>query len=315
LRRALLVAALASLTGLVILRLTGSERGTLLVLLVGLLPVVLLAAWPLVLLALRQRARGCVAWAASLVAVQAALVAPSLTAAPPPPPGADLRVVVANLAVLNPTPGEAAAVLRALEPDVLVVPELVEAGRRALREAGVERDLPHVVVESAGRESVGLMSRTPLRDVVLRGAGSRLLPQATVDVAGTAVRVHAAHPLPPVGALEPLWRAGLADLARQAAAERLPLVVAGDLNAGRHHGPFRRLTATGLRDAHDERGRGLARTWPAALPVLHLDHVLVRDGRGARLGVRDVREVRLPGSDHLAVVADLVVRPDGPGRR
>jgi hypothetical protein len=37
--------------------------------------------------------------------------------------------------------------------------------------------------------------------------------------------------------------------------------------------------------------------------------VRVRDGAGGRLAVRAVREVRLPGSDHLAVVADLAVLP------
>jgi hypothetical protein len=37
--------------------------------------------------------------------------------------------------------------------------------------------------------------------------------------------------------------------------------------------------------------------------------VLVRDGNGARVVVRDVREVRLPGSDHLTVVTDLAVLP------
>jgi endonuclease/exonuclease/phosphatase family metal-dependent hydrolase len=86
-------------------------------------------------------------------------------------------------------------------------------------------------------------------------------------------------------------------------------VVLGDFNADRDHAPFRRLLDTGLRDAHDERGRGLARTFPSWLPVLHLDHVLVRDGNGARVVVRDVREVRLPGSDHLTVVTDLAVLP------
>ncbi|HWG94511.1 MAG TPA: endonuclease/exonuclease/phosphatase family protein [Mycobacteriales bacterium] len=312
-RRALLAAGLAALAGLVALRATGTERGTLLVLLVGVLPVVLLAAWPLLGLAVRWRAPGAALAAAGLVAVQALLVAPSLTAAPPPPPGGTpLRVVVANLYVRNPVPVEAAAVLRALEPDVLVVPELDARGRAALQEAGVEQDLPHVVVESAGGEAVGLLSRTPLRDVVLRRAGARVLPQATVDAGGPAVRVHAAHPLPPVGGLEPLWRAGHADLARQAAGEDLTLVVAGDLNAGRHHAVFRRLAGTGLRDAHDERGRPGAGEAAAALPLLHLDHVLVRDGRDGRdgrIGVREVREVRLPGSDHLAVVADLVVHP------
>ena len=123
------------------------------------------------------------------------------------------------------------------------------------------------------------------------------------------MRLLAAHPLPPLSVLEVLWRRSLADLATEARATDLPVVVLGDFNADRDHAPFRRLLGTGLRDAHDERGRGLARTWPAKAPLLHLDHVLVGDGEGGRLVVEDVREVVLPGSDHLAVVADLAVLP------
>jgi len=47
------------------------------------------------------------------------------------------------------------------------------------------------------------------------------------------------------------------------------------------------------------------------MPVLQLDHVLVRDGAGGRLTPLAVREVRVPGSDHLGVLADVAVRPTG----
>ncbi len=117
----------------------------------------------------------------------------------------------------------------------------------------------------------------------------------------------AAHPLPPFGAWSDDWRHGLLDLRRELRGVRLPVVIAGDLNSDRDHALFRGLLDEGLTDAHDARGRGLARTWPAALPLLDLDHVLVRDGTGGRVVVRTVREVTMPGSDHLAVVADLSV--------
>lgn len=154
---------------------------------------------------------------------------------------------------------------------------------------------------------MGLFSRLPLRDIDIRSAAGRRLPRATVTVAGTDVRLLAAHPLPPILVYEPLWRRSLRDLAAEARALELPAVVAGDLNADRDHALFRALLAAGLRDAHDERGRGLARTWPASFPVLQLDHVLVRDRAGVRLAVLDVAEAEVPGSDHQAVVADLAV--------
>ncbi|HVM28879.1 MAG TPA: endonuclease/exonuclease/phosphatase family protein [Mycobacteriales bacterium] len=312
--RLLTALGLAGLVAVLAVRLTGSERGALLVLLVGALPLTLLAVYPLLAAALWLRSRVLVPVGVVLVVAHGLVVAPDLRAEPLPG-GADaapsLRVVVANLYRLNPRPEQAAEVLRGLDADVLVVPELDARGRAALDAAGLADDLPHTAVAGDGEETVGLLSRLPLEDVVLRHVGARVLPQATVGVGGVRVRLLAVHPLPPLAGLEPLWRVTLADTARQVDAEGLPVVVAGDLNADRHHAVFRGLLDTGLRDAHGERGRGLARTWPGRFPVLHLDHVLVRDGDGASLAVLDVREVRLPGSDHRTVVADLAVLAAG----
>jgi endonuclease/exonuclease/phosphatase (EEP) superfamily protein YafD len=296
---------------LVAVRLLGAERGTVLVLLVGALPLTLLWAYPVLLAAAALRQRWLTLVAGGLVAAHLLVIAPALGAAELPAGARDaprLRVVTANLYVLNHDPAAAGRALRAAAPDVLVVPELDAAGLAGLDAAGLLADLPHVVVDQdGGEESVGLLSRLPLRDVDVRRVAGRRLPRATVGVGGADVRVLAAHPLPPLSVLEDLWRRSLADLAAETRAVELPTVVAGDLNADRHHAAFRDLLTAGLRDAHDERGRGLARTWPAALPLLHLDHVLVRDGEGAELAVLDVRELEVPGSDHLAVIADLAV--------
>lgn len=300
---------------LVLVRLTGTERESVVVLLVGLLPLTLLAAYAVLAVALALRQRRLSAVAVALVAAQLLVVAPAVDAAAVPAgarEAARLRVVTANLYVLNDSFAEAGRALLALEPDVLVVPELSSDGLAGLRAAGLLDRLPHsVVLLGDRRETVGLLSRLPLSDVTTRTAAARVLPRATIEVAGIRVRLLPAHPFPPVAVLQPLWQASLRDLATEVTDLTLPAVVAGDLNADRDHAAFRALLATGLRDAHDERGRGLAATWPAALPLLHLDHVLVRDGADGRLAVVDVREVRVPGSDHRAVVADLAVLPPG----
>ena len=314
--RLLLGVAVALLLALLVVRLAGAERGTALHVLIGALPVTLLVAYPLLAVALLLRARWQAAGAALAVVGHLAVIAPAVLATPLPDGVGDapsLRVVTANLFVLNPDPASTGRALRRLRPDVLVVPELTEPGLAGLRSSGLLADLPHSTVELAGRaETVGLFSRLPLHDPVLRRGGTRALPRATVTLDGVAVRVLAAHPLPPVLGWEPLWRRSLADLTREVRAVQLPVLVAGDLNSDRDQARFRDLLATGLTDAHDARGRGLARTWPADSPLLHLDHVLVRDGDGGRLRVRGVREVRLPGTDHRAVVADIaVLRPAG----
>jgi len=301
---------LAGALGLLVgVRVLGVERGSVLALLVGALPLSLLPAYVLLCLAAALRRRLLAGAAALLVTAHLLVIAPAL-GADDVTAGADrapaLRVVTANVYVLNPSPEQAGRALRALRPDVLVVPELDADGLAGLRASGLLDDLPHSVVELGERaESVGLFSRLPLRDATSLAGAGRLLPRATIAVGGVDVRLVTSHPLPPVLGWESLWRRSLADLADEVAGLELPTVVAGDLNADRDHAPFRRLLDVGLRDAHDARGRGLARTWPASYPVLHLDHVMVRDRAGVHIEVVGVKEAPIPGSDHLAVVADL----------
>lgn len=306
----LLAAGLAVVVGI---RVLGVERGTVLTLLVGALALTLLPAYAVLALAVVLRRRLLAALGGLLVVAHLVVIAPALGAADLPTGTRDaprLRVVTANLYLLNPVPEQAGRALRALRPDVLVVPELGADALARLRASHLLDDLPFSVVELGERkETVGLFSRLPLHDIDTRAVGGRRLPRATVTVGGTEVRLLAVHALPPISTLQPLWRRSLLELAQESRALELPAVVAGDLNADRDHALFRRLLATGLQDAHDVRGRGLARTWPASFPILHLDHVLVRDGAGTRLVVLKVDEADLPGSDHKAVVADLAVLP------
>ena len=80
-----------------------------------------------------------------------------------------------------------------------------------------------------------------------------------------------------------------------------PTIMAGDFNATGDHRPFRTLLDQGWTDAHEPKGCGFDATWPARLPVLRLDHVLVTD----HFEVLDVRLADPAGSDHLPVVAEL----------
>ncbi|MBA4103095.1 MAG: endonuclease/exonuclease/phosphatase family protein, partial [Arthrobacter sp.] len=66
------------------------------------------------------------------------------------------------------------------------------------------------------------------------------------------------------------------------------------------------LVATGLSDAAQVTGKGLAPTWPVNSPApafVAIDHVLASPG----IEVVDFDVVTLPGTDHAAVVARLVL--------
>ncbi len=83
-------------------------------------------------------------------------------------------------------------------------------------------------------------------------------------------------------------------------------VLAGDFNATFDHAALRAVLGLGYDDAACAVGRGLAWTWrPLRLrfPRLALDHVLV----DPRIGVASVDLVPVAGSDHRAVVAELVL--------
>ena len=83
-------------------------------------------------------------------------------------------------------------------------------------------------------------------------------------------------------------------------------ILAGDFNATLDHSEFRALLDRGYLDAADAAGEGWTPTWPAppkqrrALP-LTIDHILV----DRRVRVEKVTVVRIPRSDHRAVIAVL----------
>lgn len=106
------------------------------------------------------------------------------------------------------------------------------------------------------------------------------------------------------------WVTEMRDLRDWASGVDGPLVMAGDFNSTTAHPELRRLVrgADGSSEMTDC-GGGLfaAPTWPRAgapspVPVLRLDHILVRGMTCAASGV-----VGVPGSDHAGIWADLRV--------
>jgi endonuclease/exonuclease/phosphatase (EEP) superfamily protein YafD len=137
---------------------------------------------------------------------------------------------------------------------------------------------------------------------------------ARVEVAGAPITVVAVHTWAPfrLGSGR-LWRESFDILAELIERLEGPVVAAGDFNATLGHRPLREfLATTGLRDAHTAAGRGLARSWPVTrlAPTLGLiDRVAISE----ELSVAGIEERPMPGSDHRAVIADLLVRPGSPG--
>jgi endonuclease/exonuclease/phosphatase family metal-dependent hydrolase len=86
----------------------------------------------------------------------------------------------------------------------------------------------------------------------------------------------------------------------------VPWVLSGDFNATLDLAEFRALVVRGYRDAADAAGKGLEPTWPVGQtlpPTIAIDHVVA----DRRLGIAAYGVLDLPGSDHRAIYARLVL--------
>lgn len=207
-----------------------------------------------------------------------------------------LTVAAANILASNQDPARLIAWLKAAPADVVVLTELTHA-----HAAAIERELgalyPHRAFESEDSPiGIGVMARRPLADIALKRSADGI-PSLSVriDVDGRAVRVVAAHPMPPMA---PYWHEERDRLliALTGDTGELPLIVAGDLNAT----PW--STALSVADAHGlRRATGLRPTWGNRYFGIPIDHVL----GSAHWRRGDTERGPDIGSDHRPVRASL----------
>ncbi|MFJ7204459.1 endonuclease/exonuclease/phosphatase family protein [Streptomyces sp. NPDC098789] len=255
-------------------------------------------------LLLGAAARGTkVAVAAALVPLAAwcHLFVPALTAPPRAGPSA-FEALSFNVGGTRTTPEAVAREVIATGADLVALEKMpvsaVPAYEKALAAA-----YPH----HATRNTLGLWSRHPLREVEAMDLGGPWphAIRAVVAAPGGDAAVYAVRlPSVRVRATEG-FTVGPRDAAAAALADRVArdpaprVVLLGDLNgslADRGLAPLARH----LEAAQDQAGRGFGFTWPAALPVVRIDHVLLRG-----LEATTTRVLPDLGSDHRPVLTGL----------
>lgn len=230
--------------------------------------------------------------------------------------GLTVRITSANLLRGHADAGALAALVRERQTDVLALQEFTPGTAAKLRAAGVLDELPYLVHRRPGRlQDTALASRWPLEQLDVPGlptvyfAATAQVP-ASEGRAALALPLVSAHPLPPIyPSTQGPWERWLAALP----GPQGPLaggLVAGDFNATLDHAQFRDVLGRGWRDAADEAGEGLRPTWkggaaftPTRALRLTIDHILVPP----RAAVRGYAVDALPGSDHRAITATVVL--------
>jgi endonuclease/exonuclease/phosphatase family metal-dependent hydrolase len=294
-------------------RVTGSERGFPLVPALSFTPyAAATAVVPLAVAGWARSATGAALSAGAGVALAAAVLARrGGRPVPPDAGGMRLRVATVSLRKGHARPDSVLDLVRRHDVDVLAVQELTPQAEAALSAAGIDRLLPvsHVIPARPGAvpaASGAVWTRCPAD---ARGAVPGGFEQPTVLLrpeGGPVVELTSVHTVPPATSPSAVrqWTRDLA--AFPGPADDVLRVLAGDFNATFDHAAMRAVLALGYADAAVRAGQGLAWTWrPLRLrfPRLSLDHVLI----DPRIAVASVELVPVAGSDHLAVVAELVL--------
>ncbi|MFI1920448.1 endonuclease/exonuclease/phosphatase family protein [Nocardia sp. NPDC020380] len=212
------------------------------------------------------------------------------------PPGAELRVVTQNLFAQNSSPTATARALVATDADLVAVQELGATDRAPVQQV---LNVAYPYHEEIG--TVALWSRYPTSGTTAADVGldwHRGLRTHIATPQGDVV-MYVVH-LPSIRRDDTATRDhGLEVLSRTLTAERAGrVVVAGDFNTPRtdRHWP-------GFAPGYTEvQPGGPGFTWPAAFPLVRLDHILTRGLDPIGASVR-----RFPGPDHRAMAATIAL--------
>jgi len=210
---------------------------------------------------------------------------------------------------LNVYRGEAdpqALVAAAEQVDIVVLLETTPDWLRSLEPMGWDTRFPYALGSPRdGSFDTAVYSRFPLGGSTLIGPTSFQQWFTTVDAPGIGViRLAGVHPCNPYCGSN-RWQSEHAAL-RAVVRPYLdqPMIVAGDFNAVDDQGPMQTLRADGLRSATDLTGAGWLPTYPANRvfpPLLPIDHILL----SPRLTATSLHRLRIPGTDHLGLVATV----------
>lgn len=251
-----------------------------------------------------------------------------------------IRAMSLNLAGSAGTAGRDLTRLAAEQDLDIISLQEVSPGFWRSEGAALRRSYPHTAYRESprGHWTQAIFSRWPIRSVAYRDPGpgftgpdTRLTLDALIEIQGRKFSVIAAH------LSVPFQRAAcrglrcmfvryhpearnrqLQKLEQWTARRRETVVLLGDLNLSDSDTVYQHFVSPFI-----DAGRcapGNAATWPSSLlapaPVVRIDYALLREGPGAEAGasVAQAKTVRVPATDHLAVVAEFRVAPASASR-
>jgi vancomycin resistance protein VanJ len=239
----------------------------------------------------------------------------SLTArGAPAPAGATMRVMSMNVFVHNRNAASVLASIGRGSPDVLILQEYTTQMDADVRAALAEEYPYQLRKPQESSDGWAVFSRRPLLapiDTSLQLHDSKRQARFAVRLGDKEVVVYALHLTCPKS-MDKIGRnrAEVADLLELLAAERKPVILAGDFNFTESSANAAALRGRGLRSTHDLAGEGRGSTWryrllgiAQGLPGFRIDHVFIGPG----LTCTNARVLETFGSDHRPIIADIAL--------
>jgi vancomycin resistance protein VanJ len=241
----------------------------------------------------------------------------------------ELTIMTFNVGNGLATPELLVRLLRHSGADVIGLQELSAEQADAVDRLARDR-YPYRIVRGTGFEGRGLLSRHPIAEQ----EWMHLIPhrpdlRAVVEVDGRPVTIFVAHPPPPKVSrqgviFDPETIAQIDQLAENVAGTA-PALLLGDFNMTARNPKYAHLVASGLIDAFEAAGTGRGATFPTRPgrirtmnhrmtwmplpPVGRVDYIWVTpefELQRAWVGRANA------GSDHLPVLARVILRPETP---
>lgn len=219
--------------------------------------------------------------------------------------GRPLRIFFANVRAENRERDALLREIRDARPDVIVLVEFSQAWNTGFRQSTLVAEYPYGSgLDLAQANAVSILSNLPLRNDTREWFAGRCVETVEVQLGSRSLRLVGLHAPRPMRYRDNDYEGYWKDVLPLLMSEQHPLVVIGDFNATQHSLVYHELKASGLRSAHEARGRGYATTWPNGrvwVPPIRIDQALL----SSDVECVDIAEGVGAGSDHKPLILDI----------
>jgi endonuclease/exonuclease/phosphatase (EEP) superfamily protein YafD len=219
-----------------------------------------------------------------------------------------VRIFFANVRNLNREHDALLQEIAESHPDVVVLVESSGWWQDAFRRSSLMATYPYGSgIDSAFPGGVNIFSKLPITTDTQDWIVGRCIETVEIPLGSQTLHLIGLHAPRPMDRRDNNYDGYWRRVFPLIIGTRRPLVVVGDFNATQYSLVYERLKASGLRSAHEDRGRGYATSWPNGqfwLPPIRIDQALL----SPEVACLGISEGVGTGSDHKPFILDVQIR-------